>query len=201
MFEDHTVEQKYLWNFSKWERVRLERMQQEHLNGKVKEDSPKGKDDPLLEVRYVLNRIYFNDSRDTHFAIGPEHGIETGDVWAIRISTAFQDNNVCRDVRLESMGLTDQGASMILKTLAGKSLKMLSLKGNNLTEETFSRIDKILSEPNNQWEKVDLGEVDLKDDLLKRLKMHPQVVVTQNPQKIAHQKQGTMEAPQHIRVA
>ena len=201
MFEDHTVEQKYLWNFSKWERIRMERMQQEHLNGELKEEASKEKNDPLLEVRYVLNRIYFNDERDTSFAIGSEHGVKTGDVWAIRISTAFQDNNICRDVRLESMGLTDRGAYLILKTLRGKSLKMLSLKGNDLTETTFSQIDKILSEPNNQWEKVDLGEVDLKDDLLKRLTAHPQVILTQKPQKIAHQKQGTIESPQHIRVA
>ena len=165
MYEDHTMEERYLHNFSdkekevfchqheKWEKNMAE------YKGKLYElifsDSPaifanyEPKPNTFLEIKYVLNRIKANDPRDTAFELRPMDKVPNADRLALDIANAFRENTVCKKVILSGIGLTDKGAVPVLRTLRHNQLDLLDIKNNKLENNSFQTIDEILSNPNN----------------------------------------------------
>lgn len=179
MYEDCTIEERYLLNFTDLEKRLFRRKRAEKANqpelANTLPISP-------LEVRYILNRIYFDDPRDTAFTLGPKDKIVNGDAIAIRMGVAFSENTHCQEVRMDSVNLTDWGAGLILETFKKKSLNVLSLKGNDkLTDSTFEQIDRMLSEPQNSWKQVCLDGGQMSDKMRQRLMSHPNVILENTP--------------------
>ena len=182
MYEDDMIEDRYLLNFTDLEKRRFRREHNEKLNLMRRGEAVPHS---LLDIRYTLNRIYFDDPRVTSFALGARDNLNIGDVIAIRMVVAFDENSNCQDVRLENVGLTDFGAGLILKTLKKKSLKTLSLRGNDkLTDITFDQLDQLLSKADNRWEKVYLDDGRMSPKMRQRLLSHPNVVLGAEPKHI-----------------
>ena len=117
MYEDHSVEEKYLYNFSQEEKEFFYRQQKHKIDtiakyqGKLNElmfsDSnaifanyePTEANTPL-EIKYILNRIAANDPRDIAFELGKFDGIKNGDAWAPYIAKALQNNAHCKTIVL-----------------------------------------------------------------------------------------------------
>lgn len=177
MYEDNTVEEKYLHNFSPKEkekflsqnRARRYAMDQYEakLLGMIYEDSPavfenrEPKPNTFLEIKYVLNRIAANDARDTVFEVSEIDSVRHADKLAIQIAKSFQKNTVCQKVILHGIGLTDEGMLPILNVLKQKELALLDISGNKITDKTVNMIDRILSCPETRWKQICLGKIRL----------------------------------------
>ena len=204
MYEDHTVEEKYLQNFSfeekrsfyrqheKWEKDMVK------YNAKLHElifsDSPaifanyEPKPNTFLEIRYILNRIKANDPRDTAFELGPMDNIPNADRLALDIAKAFHGNTVCKKVILSGIGLTDNGAVPVLRALRNNQLDLLDVENNKLGNESIQTIDGILSNPEHKWHRINLGPIQTTPEQKKALERHQNLsFVSVSPkQKIPH---------------
>ena len=190
MYEDRTIEEKYLYNFSEEERDLFYKEQRQKWSaiakyqGKLNElmfseskaifanDEPTFSSSPL-EIKYVLNRIAANDPVDTAFELGDMDHIKNADQLAPAIAQAFRNNTHCRTVVLNHIGLTDAGLLPILDSLRDNILTLLDLGKNKLTHRSFQKIDEILSDPHNKWEKVCLGQIKTTPVLANSLAKHP----------------------------
>lgn len=204
MYEDHTIEEKYLRNFSDKEKAVFYRQHKKWEKDMAKYDSRlhelvfsdssaifanyEPKPNTFLEIKYVLNRIKANDPRDTAFELGPMDKVPNADRLALDIAKAFRGNIVCKKVILNGIGLTDNGAVPILRTLRHNQLDLLDIENNKLENNSFQTIDEILSNPNNHWNKVVLGQIQTTQEQKKALERHQNLSFVSVPprQKIAH---------------
>ena len=208
MYEDHSIEEKYLYNFSPDEKKIFYRQQNRRkealaeYQGKVIElmclDSPAifanyepSEHSTPLEIKYILNRIAANDPRDKAFELGKMDDVKNSDAWAPFIAKALQNNTHCKTVVLSGIKLTDKGALAILEALRHKELSVLNLSQNNLTDKSFKMIDDILSEPQNKWAKVELGNVEMDSEMAKSLSKHKNLIYTPVV-RVAHNIKGLM---------
>jgi len=191
MYEDRTVEEKYLYNFSDQEKkdfIAAQQKRQEELSqyrmrfnrliaygtsGIFSNYEPRST--TPLEIRYILNRIAANDPRDQAFELGWVDSILNGDQYALQIARAFQNNTVCHRVVLRDIGLTDKGMAPILSSLKDKDLSLLDIGGNKLTEESFRTIDHIFAHPQNAWQHVRLGMIDLTSERAESFRRNPHI--------------------------
>jgi hypothetical protein len=194
MYEDNSVEEKYLHNFSPKEkekflsqnRARRYAMDQYEakLLGMIYEDSPavfenrEPKPNTFLEIKYVLNRIAANDARDTVFEVSEIDSVRHADKLAIQIAKSFQKNTVCQKVILHGIGLTDKGIMPILNVLRQKELVLLDLSGNKITDKTVNMIDRILSCPETRWKQICLGKIRLGKEQSGIMKCHTNLSFT-----------------------
>ena len=204
MYEDHTVEEKYLHNFSDKEKEVFYHQHEKwkkniaEYEGKLYElifsDSPaifenyEPKPNTFLEIRYVLNRIKANDPRDTAFELGPMDNVPNADRLALDIAKAFRENTVCKKVILSGIGLTDNGIVPVLCALRHNQLDLLNLSHNRFGKASIQQIDKILSNPENKWKQVYLGKIEATPEQKKALERHQNLsFVSVSPkQKIPH---------------
>lgn len=192
MYEDHTIEEKYLHNFSSEEKKEFyrqhEKWEKDMAKYKVKlyelmsSDSPaifgnwEPKSNTSLEIRYVLNRIAANDPRDTSFELSLMDAIPNADRLALDIAKAFRNNTVCKKVVLNEIGLTDNGLLPILHVLKTKQLDLLDIGSNKLTNESIHILDSLLSDPETKWGYVNLGEIQINSDQKMTLAQHKNLV-------------------------
>ena len=192
MYEDRTIEERYLYNFSPAEKaafirhetrqhellaeyqLKLDTLMAEGSTAIFRNNDPSIPTDPL-EIKYILNRIAANDPRDTSFELGAIDDISNGDQYAIQIARSFQTNTACKIVILGHMNLTDKGLLPILSVLRKKELLTLDISGNPLTDKSFARIDRISREPNNLWHHVKLGTVELSPERALAFKKNPYI--------------------------
>ena len=188
MYEDHTVEEKFLHNFSDKEKAIFYQQHEKwdkrmaEYKGKLYEaifsDSPaifanyEPKANTFLEIKYVLNRIAANDPRDTAFELGPMDEVLNADRLALDIAKFFRGNTVCKKVILSGIGLTDNGAVPVLRALRHNQLDLLDIENNKLENNSFQTIDEILSNPENKWEKVYLGKIKVTPEQQRALEKH-----------------------------
>ena len=190
MYEDRTIEEKYLYNFSQKEKASFYKEQKkkliqfskyvEKLYGIISSESPaifanyvpSGASSPL-EIKYVLNRIAANDPIDIAFELGKIDGITFGDQLAPTIAQAFQKNTRCETVILDHIGLTDVGLLPILESLRDKRLTFLDIEGNKATDKSWQKVNEILSDPHNKWKNVQLGKIKTTPQLAQSLAKHP----------------------------
>ena len=196
MYEDHTVEEKYLYNFSSEEEAAFRRRQQKY-QGHMQEyqqqlwnlivtDSPAifrnscMETNSALEIKYILNRIAGNDSRDTVFALGPMDEVYHADRLALDMARAFRNNTVCKHIMLQNIGLTDNGMLPLLHALSKKELRVLCVneEESRLTDKTFHVLDTILADPDTKWDSVELGRVVLNDEREESFKKYPNLSFT-----------------------
>ena len=208
MYEDHSIEEKYLYNFSPNEKEVFYREQKRKIEawakyqGKLHElmssDSsaifanyePSDPNSPL-EIKYILNRIAANDPRDTAFELGHIDRVKNGDAWTPFLAKALQNNTHCKTIVLSGIKLTDKGALTILEALRHKELSVLSLSQNNLSNKSFQTLDNILSSPQNKWAKVELGSVKMESEMAKSLSKHKNLICTPIV-RIAHKNRGPL---------
>ncbi len=190
MYEDRTIEEKYLYNFSPKERELFYQEQRKKVDsfaryqGKLNElmfseseaifanDEPTFASSPL-EIKYVLNRIAANDPRDTAFELGKMDCVVNGDEWAGLIARSFKNNTHCKTVILNHIGLTDEGLLPILDVLRNNKLDLLDIGGNKTTDKSWSKVNEILSDSRNKWKKVHLGKIKTTPELAQSLAKHP----------------------------
>ena len=188
MYEDHTIEERYLHNFSakeKKEFYRQHRKWVQHMGkyaGKVMEliclDSPaifancEPEPNTFLDIKYILNRIAANDPRDTDFELGAMDPVLDADRLALDIARAFRNNTNCKKVILNKIGLTDNGMLPILYALRTKKLDLLDIGNNKLADKSVQVLDDILSDSENKWEKVNLGKIRVNAEQKKALEKH-----------------------------
>ena len=204
MYEDHTVEEKYLHNFSLEEKKRFYRHHEkweEHIatyQSKIDElvffnsaaifANYEPEPNTFLEIKYILNRIAANDSRDTAFELGSMDRISNVDRFALDIAKAFRGNTVCKKVILNGIGLTDNGAVPVLRALRHNQLGLLDVKNNKLGNESIQTIDEILSNPETKWGKVSLGQIQTTPEQKSALERHQNLsfIAVPQRQKISH---------------
>ena len=188
MYEDHTVEEKYLDHFSEKEKKVFYREQSRKIRALLKyeaqlrtlvnSESPAlfgnwgPEPNTALEIKYVLNRIAANDPRDTTFELGQMDDVPNPSLLATNFVRAFRDNTVCRQIVLHDIDLTDREIMPILDILKDKKLSLLDISGNNITDRTLGKIDWLLSNPQIKWEKIVLGKVKTNKDQADSLKKH-----------------------------
>ena len=188
MYEDYTLEEKYLHNFSTKEKACFYHQHKKRVQsmaeyeGKLHEliflDSPAifGNSEPSptssLEIKYILNRIAANDPRDTSFELGEMDSVPHPDRLALDIAKSFRDNTICKQIILNGIGLTDNGIIPILHTLKTKELDLLDIRNNKLTAPSIQVLETILSNPETKWQKVNLGRVPVLAEQRKSLEMH-----------------------------
>ncbi len=188
MYEDYSVEKKYLHNFSPKEKEeflsqnRARRYAMAQYESKllcmIYEDSSaifenwEPKPNTALEIKYILNRIAANDARDTVFELSKIDEITLADKLAIQIAKAFQTNAICQKVILRGIGLTDEGMLPILNVLKQKELALLDISGNKITDKTVNMIDRILSCPETRWKQICLGKIRLGKEQSGIMKCH-----------------------------
>ena len=189
MYEDRTIEEKYLYNFSQKEKELFRKEQDKKwaelakYQGKLTEmmhsessaifanDEPTFASSPL-EIKYVLNRIAADDPKDTHFELGAIDCVKNADEWAPHIAQAFRKNTHCKTVILNHIGLTDAGLLPILDSLRDKKLLLLDIAGNKATQKSWQKVEEILCDPRNRWEKVQLGKIKTTSELAHALTKH-----------------------------
>lgn len=188
MYEDYSVEEKYLHNFSPKEKEkfliqnRARRYAMDQYEAKllcmIYEDSPavfenrEPKPNTALEIKYILNRIAANDARDTVFELSEIDSVRHADKLAIQIAKSFQKNTVCQKVILRGIGLTDEGMLPILNVLKQKELALLDISGNKITDKSVEMLNRVLSNPNTRWEQVCLGKIRLGEKQSGIMKCH-----------------------------
>lgn len=191
MYEDNSVEERYLYNFSPDERRTFYHTQQkiqkhmiiyrQKLMQLLDSNSPaifanyEPRPNSILQIKYVLNRIAANDRRDTAFEVSAMDQIPNPDRLALDIAKAFYANTLCQTVVLHSIGLTDNGMIPILHALSSKKLSLLNIMGNKITEKSFQTLNNILEDPKTKWDHVQLGQIHVTKDLENSLKAHPNV--------------------------
>ena len=164
MYEDLTIEEKYLHNFSEAEKKRLfmsvsERRaavakKERQLAEKIAADDP----NPFIswtiplghiacEIKYVLNRIAANDPKGIAFELTHGDSVQNADRLALDIANSFRNNTVCNKVVLSHIGLTDNGMVPLLHALSGKKLYLLDIAGNQVTDKSLKVLDTILANP------------------------------------------------------
>ena len=192
MYEDHTIEEKYLHNFSSEEKKEFYRQHQKwekdraKYEGKFAElllaNSPAlcgnwgPRPNTFLEIKYVLNRIAANDPRDTSLELCSIDHIPNADRLALDIARALRNNTVCKKVILNEIGLTDNGLLPILHVLKTKQLDILDIGSNKLTGTSIRMLDSILSHPTTKWRYVSLGEIQINSEQKKTLAKHKNLV-------------------------
>ncbi len=175
MYEDHTIEAKYLHNFSEKEKKSFCREQQRwrkdqakyraNLEELLSSDSPavfsnwEPRPSTALEIKYMLNRIAENDPRDTKFELGSIDPVSNPGQLALQIAKSFQTNSVCKTVVLSEIGLTDNAILPILSVLSRKELELLDISGNKITNKTIRVIEKIVKDPNTKWKHIQVGKL------------------------------------------
>ena len=188
MYEDRTIEEKYLYNFSLKERELFYKEQRAkwdslaRYQGKLNElmfseseaifANYEPRPSSTLEILYVLNRIAANDPRDTAFELGKIDYVINADQWAPIIARSFKKNTHCKTVVLNQIGLTDEGLLTILESLKDNELSLLDIAGNQATNRSWSKVDEILSDSQNKWEKVCLGKIKTTPELANSLAKH-----------------------------
>ena len=191
MYEDHSVEEKYLYNFSDKEKKVFYQQQNEwhsHMNqyemnlmSLIYLDSSEifenwiSERNSSLEIKYVLNRIAANDERDTALELNEYDGVLRADKLALHIAKSFQKNTLCKKIILHQIGLTDRGMLPLLRVLRHKELDFLDISGNKITDRTVSMITDILANPNTRWKEIRLGKVRLSQKQRESLKKYPNV--------------------------
>ena len=164
MYEDHSVEEKYLYNFSSKEKIEFSCQQRAwrtamnsymvSLNTLINLDSNAifGDFEPepntFLEIRYVLNRIAANDIRDTIFEVSDVDNVRKANKLALQVARSFQKNTVCKKIILHKVGLTDRDMLPVLRVLRHKELDLLDISGNKKTDRTLDVLKAILVDPN-----------------------------------------------------
>ena len=188
MYEDHTIEEKYLHNFSSEEKKKFYRQHEKwekdmaKYNAKLYElifsnssaifANYEPEPNTFLEIKYILNRIAANDLRDTAFELGPMDNIPNADRLALDIAKAFHGNTVCKKVILSGIGLTDNGAVPVLRTLRNNQLDLLDVENNKLGNESIQTIDGILSNPEHKWHRINLGPIQTTPGQKRALERH-----------------------------
>ena len=89
------------------------------------------------------------------------------------------------------INLTDKGALTILEVLRHKELSVLNLSQNNLTDESFQMLDDILSDPQNKWTTVELGNVKMDSKMAQSLSKHKNLIYTPIV-RVAHNRKSLM---------
>ena len=180
MYEDCTIEDRYLKNFSQKEKEIFYHQQtakqkalnryKEQLLNLVYSDSnaifsnDEPKPNTALEIKYILNRIAANDPRDKSFTLGAVdsvYSVWNSDRLALDIARAFRTNTMCKTIILSDLGLTDKGMMPILRTLRQKELDTLDIRGNKISAESIETLDHILADPKTKWKRVVLGKIKL----------------------------------------
>lgn len=194
MYEDHSVEEKYLYNFSDKEKKEFcaqqrslrKAMNDYEINLRslvyLNSDSIFGDFGPegntSLEIKYVLNRIEANDSRDTVFELCDLDNVRNADKLALRMAKAFHKNTICTRIFLHKIGVSDRGLLPLLRVLRHKKLNLLDISGNEITNRTICMVEKILANPNTQWKDVRLGKITLSRKQRESLKKYPNLSFT-----------------------
>ena len=192
MYEDRTIEIKYLHNFSSGEKVSFYHQQRarkkaareyaetwHHLTGStnaIPVVNYEPQNSSALEIKYILNRITANDPRDTTFELGRLDSVSNADRLALEIAKAFCTNSTCRKVVLKNIGLTDKGLLPILSVLQRKKLVLLDIAGNKFTDESFRVIEGVLSNPKTEWSQVNLGSIRMSPERATSLSQYSNVV-------------------------
>ncbi|MBE6449553.1 MAG: hypothetical protein E7013_02510 [Alphaproteobacteria bacterium] len=191
MYEDRTVEARYLINFSPLEILWFmhdQRRKREYpkafknyflyllKNDKKTPIFEMANPTTALEIKYVLNRISRNDYRDTSFDLICSDNVINGDEIANKLAQALKNNTFCTNIQLE-IGLSDEGVKPLLEVLQHKKLHLLNLKANNFTEKTYSLLEQIIFDPKNNWDLIYLNPPLLKDKSFTHLEQSPKVKV------------------------
>ena len=187
MYEDHTVEEKYLHNFSPKEKAKFYQQQKKRtqqmaeyrmkVNEFIFSDSPVifgtwPQPNTFLEIKYILNRIAANDPRDTSFELCSMDSVPNADKLALDIARAFRNNTFCKKVVLNEIGLTDNGILSVFHALKTKRLDFLDVGGNELTGESVRVLDCILSNPGTKWGQVNLGKIRVNPEQQSMIEKH-----------------------------
>ena len=189
MYEDHTIEEKYLYNFSFKEKEAFYRQQRSREKQRAKYEKEVKKffssdsetifgdwgpeKSTSLEVKYVLNRISANDPKDTAFELSGTDEVSNADQLAVQLAKSFRKNTSCKRVVLHGIGLTDKGMLPILSVLRHKELALLDVSENNITDRSLRAIERVLSDPNTHWEQMRLGKIRLTPNQNESLAKHP----------------------------
>ena len=188
MYEDHTVEEKYLDHFSEKEKKVFYRQQsrkvqtlleyEAQLKTLVNSESPaifgnwEPRPNTALEIKYILNRIAASDPRDISFELGRMDDVPNPQQLTADFVRAFRSNTVCQTVILHDIDLTDREIMPILDVLKDKKLSLLDISGNNIADRTLGKIDQILSNPQVKWGQIILGKVKTNKDQADSLKKY-----------------------------
>ena len=194
MYEDNTIEDKYLHNFSLSETVKLRRIkaqretllafQRRHFDQALATNSAEimvefdGHRHDALEIKYILNRIAANDPRDWSLDLTTGDDVGKADRLALDIAKAFHNNTHCERVIVAGIGLTDNGMIPLLRALSKKELSCVNISGNKITDKSLEVLDAILSNPETKWKHVGLGEIRITPQRAESLKKHPNTDVT-----------------------
>ena len=193
------IEEKYLHNFTPWEKSRFSlRVEcstaalakyQAKLDSLMAEESHSifRNDDPATsstaeEIKYALNRIEANDPRQTTFEVSAMDEVDYSDRFALDIAKAFRNNTACRTVVLNNLSLTANEIDLILRTLHHKDLLELDIRGNKIGE-CLPTLTYILDDPDTNWGKVKLGKIRLDPEQKEALEQHENVSFTALPPK------------------
>jgi len=186
MYEDHTVESKYLQNFSDKEKRRFKAEQRcmQHQLSEYKASIYRllGEDSPAiwanyihpntrLEIKYVLNRIAANDQRDIAFELSNIDYLPATNVLATDMVHSFAKNTACKQVVLSHVGFKEEEMIQVLNGLRHNELNLLALRGN-MTEKSLQILDTILTDPATHWQKVQLAEMRINSEQGKSLQKH-----------------------------
>jgi len=187
------IEEKYLHNFSKTEKVlfghwidawvRHMARYQVHLDAMIYEEKSEPfinwSRDPVgscsLAIKYALNQVAADDPKMRAFELGLEDGILKPDRLALDIAKAFQNNTQCKTVVLDRVGLTDNGMLPILSVLKDKELHELDIRNNKITDTSYQVLDDILSNPKTRWSHVELGVTEMTPERAKSLSGHKNI--------------------------
>ena len=194
MYEDHSVEEKYLYNFSPKEKTKFCCQQRAwrtamnsytvnlntliHLDSNVIFGDFEPEANTSLEIRYILNRIAANDKRDVSFELSDIDDVRKPNKLALHIAKSFQKNTVCKKIILHKVGLTDRGLLPILRVLRRKELDLLDISGNQITDRTIGALKTILTDTNTRWKDVRLGKITLSRKQRESLKDYPNLSFT-----------------------